>query len=217
MELRRTANAGVLLKLDGISILLDGVCREVKPYPATSPEEKSRLLQSCPDVLAFTHTHMDHCDPAFAAAWQRQTGRVILCPGQIPDCRTTHKILHRGGVSITPVESRHIGKTEQELRHASLMIQGSRCVWFLGDASPSQWKGREELPRPDVLIVPYAYATTPAAWEATKALGAEQIVLLHLPPREDDPVGLWSAVENTAGEALGSLLLIPEMGQTLML
>lgn len=205
------------MKLDGITVLMDGVCREVKPYLATPPEERERLLESCPDILAFTHIHTDHCDPAFASAWQRQTGRVILCPGQIPGCRTTHKILHRGGITLMPVESRHIGKTEPELRHASLIIQGSQCVWFLGDASPSQWKGREKLPRPDVLIAPYAYAATPAAWEATKALGAAQVVLLHLPPREDDPVGLWSAVENTAEEALGSLLLIPQIGETLTL
>ena len=210
MELRRTANAGVLLKLDGLTILLDGVCREVKPYPATSEEEKSRLLQSCPDVLAFTHTHMDHCDSAFAAAWQRQTGRVILCPGQIPGCRTTQKILHRGGISITPVESRHIGKVEPGLLHASFIIQGSRCVWFLGDASPLQWKGRRELPRPDVLICPYAYGTTPAAWEITQSLGAKAILVIHLPKRGEDPFGLWEQLEATAGQSV----ITPEMGET---
>ena len=205
------------MKLDGISILLDGVCREVKPYLATPREERERLLESCPDILAFTHIHMDHCDPAFTAAWQRQTGRVILCPGQIPGCRTANKIFHRSGITLTPVESRHIGKAEPGLKHASFVIRGSRCVWFMGDASPLQWKGRQELPAPDVLIAPYAYASTPAAWEATKSLGARQVVLVHLPPREADPAGLWPAVENTAGEALGSLLRIPEMGQTLKL
>ena len=43
MELRRTANAGVLLKLDDVEILLDGVCQEVKPYLATPPAEKEKL------------------------------------------------------------------------------------------------------------------------------------------------------------------------------
>lgn len=214
MELRRTANAGVLLKLDGISILLDGVCQEVKPYLATPNEEKERLLQSCPDILAFSHTHEDHCDPAFAAAWQRQTDRVILCPDEISGCRTTNKILHRGGITVVPVESRHIGKAEAGLHHVSYILRGSRCIWFMGDASPLQWKGREELPRPDVLIVPYAYASTSAAWEMTKALGAKQIVLLHLPDRKEDPYGLWDAVEASAGQEKG-LLLIPEIGQSI--
>ena len=202
MEIRRTANAGVLLKLDGMSLLLDGVCREVKPYPATPEEERSRLLQCCPDILAFSHTHLDHCDPAFAAAWQRQTGRAILCPGEIPGCRTSNKIFHRGGITITPVESRHIGKTEPGLRHVSFVLQGSRCIWFLGDASPLQWKDRPELPQPDVLLCPYAYASTAAAWQITQSLGAKETVILHLPDRENDPFGLWEQVESTAAEAV---------------
>ena len=216
MEIRRTANAGVLLKLDGLSLLLDGVCREVSPYPATPEEERIRLLQSCPDILAFSHTHLDHCDPAFASAWQKQTGRVILCPGEIPDCRTSSKIFHRREITIIPIETRHIGKTEPGLRHCSYVIRGSRCVWFLGDASPLQWKGRkgrEELPAPDVLICPYAYASTPAAWQITGSLGAKEILILHLPDRQTDPFGLWMQVENTAGDVVKIL----EMGESICL
>ena len=213
MEIRRTANAGVLLKLDGISVLLDGVCREVKPYLATPLEEQDRLLQSCPDIVAFSHTHKDHCDPAFAAAWQRQTGRAILCPEEIGECRTTYKILHRGGITVIPVESRHIGKQDPQLRHASYILQGSRCVWFLGDASPLQWKQKEGLPKPDVLIAPYAYAASSAAWDGTKSMGAKHVVLLHLPLRQEDPYGLWEAVEGSAEYDIGNNLLIPELGQ----
>lgn len=213
MEIRRTANAGVLLKLDGMTVLLDGVCREVKPYPATPEEERKHLLESCPDILAFSHTHTDHCDPAFAAAWQRQTGRVILCPGEIPECRTANKIFHRRGITLMPVESRHIGKAEPGLRHSSFVVQGSRCLWFLGDASPLQWKGRRELPRPEVLICPYAYATTPAAWEITCSLGAKEILVLHLPDRGTDPYGLWEQLEATAGQGVRTL----RMGETVVL
>ena len=54
MELVRTANAGILLKLDGKTILLDGVCREVKPYPATPPETRAKLMESYPDIR-FSH------------------------------------------------------------------------------------------------------------------------------------------------------------------
>ena len=216
MELRRTANAGVLLKLDGISVLLDGVCREVKPYLATPHEEKIRLLQSCPDVLAFSHTHEDHCDPAFAAAWQRQTGRAILCPDEISGCRTTNKIFYRGTLTIAPIPSRHIGKVDLGLNHVSYIIRGSRCVWFLGDASPLQWKDRTDLPFPDILIVPYAYAATPSAWEMTKAFRPKKIVLLHLPDRNADPYELWQTVERTIGREFDTLL-IPQLGESLYL
>ena len=209
MELTRTANAGILLKLDGITILLDGVCREVEPYPATPPELRTKLMERWPDVVAFTHLHKDHYDPAYAAAYTGQTGRVILGPGQIKGSMEPVAV---GDVMVMPIPSRHIGAAGREAEHASFLIKGSKCLWFLGDSAPSQWRGRE-LPKPDVLVVPYAYANTPASWALTQSFGAEKIVLLHMPDREKDSVGLWSAVETTAGASPS--LCIPAMGQTL--
>lgn len=213
MELRRTANAGVLLTLDGVSILMDGVCREVKPYPATPPEERARLEKSWPDVLAFTHTHKDHYDPGFAAAYQRQTNGVILGPGDIRGA--TRNRVEAGDVSVTVLPSRHIGAVGKTTPHVSFIVEGSKCVWFLGDSSPLQWKGRDDLPRPDVLIVPYAYANTPSSWAVTKHLQPEKIVLLHMPKREEDTVGLWNAVESTVGTPWPDNFFIPEIGETL--
>jgi L-ascorbate metabolism protein UlaG (beta-lactamase superfamily) len=207
MELKRTANAGVLLKLDGVTILMDGVCREVKPYPATPPEVKAELLANMPDAVAFTHAHKDHYDPGFAAESLRQNG-VIFGPAV---CHGSMEPAQVGAVRITPMSSRHIGAAGKDTAHASFVIEGSVCIWFTGDASPSQW-GRMHLPRPDVLIVPYAYCNTPSAWAATKALGAKYVVLLHMPDRQDDSIGLWTAVEETVGES--SCLFIPAMNET---
>ena len=193
MKIRRTANAGILLELDGVSILMDGVCREVKPYPATPPEEREALQRSFPDVIAFTHAHKDHYDPTYAALYQKQTGGVILGPATLPGCKATMEDTMVNGVYIRPVTSRHIGLAGKDVDHASFIVQGSRCVWFLGDAAPMQWRGKD-LPKPDVLIVPYAYANTPSGWAATKSLGADHVVLLHMPKREEDTIGLWDAV-----------------------
>lgn len=212
MEIRRTANAGILLTLDGITILMDGVCREVKPYPATPPEEKRMLTARYPDVVAFTHAHKDHYDPGFAAAYQRQTNGVILGPSDLPGCKTSQQMLTAGGVTVTPVESRHIGAAGKTVKHMSFVVQGSACLWFLGDATPFQWKDRTDLPKPDVLIVPYAYAVTATGWEIAKSLGAEKIILLHMPRREEDTIGLWEAVEATVPK--GSIH-IPDIGQTI--
>ena len=96
----------------------------------------------------------------------------------------------------------------------SFVVQGSACVWFLGDATPLQWKERLDLPKPDILIVPYAYAVTATGWEIAKATGAKQIVLLHMPKREDDTIGLWNAVEQTVPQ--GSIY-IPDIGQTIQI
>ncbi len=198
MEIKRTANAGVLLKLDGVSILLDGVCREVKPYPATPPAERALLMKSWPDVVAFTHRHKDHYDPVYAAEYQKQTNGVVLGPADLPGVCSTMDQISIGGVTVTPVPCRHIGAAGKDTLHTGFVICGKKCVWFTGDSSPTQWKGREELPRPDVVIVPYAFANTEASWAFTKSLQA-QVVLLHMPPRETDLLGLWAAVEATTG------------------
>ena len=214
MELKRTANAGVLLKLDGVSILLDGVCREVKPYPATPPEERALLTESWPDVVAFTHRHKDHYDPVYAATYQEQTNGVVLGPVDLPGVRSTMEEISIGGVTVTPVPCRHIGVAGKDTPHAGFIIRGKKCIWFTGDSSPTQWKGRADLPRPDVIIVPYAYANTDASWAFTKSLQA-QVVLLHMPPRETDILGIWQAVEATAGAE--PQLHIPAMSQMLNL
>lgn len=214
MELRRTANAGVLLKLDGVSILLDGVCREVSPYPATPPEERALLTASWPDVVAFTHAHKDHYDPVYAAEYQKQTNGVVLGPQTLPGVTATTEARQVGAVKIMPIPSRHIGAAGKDTPHVGFVIEGTKTVWFTGDASVSQWKGKPELPAPDVVIVPYAYANTPTSWAFTKSLQA-QVVLLHMPVREQDTLGLWAAVEATTGT--DQKLHIPAMSQTIFL
>ena len=209
MELVRTANAGILLKLDGKTILLDGVCREVKPYPATPPETRAKLMESYPDIVAFTHNHKDHYDPAYAAAYAGQTGRVILGPEQLKGSMKSTLV---DGVTVTPIPCRHIGAAGREVEHCGFVVQGSQCLWFTGDSTPTAWRGKD-LPKPDVLVVPYAYANTYESWRLTQSFGAEKIVLLHMPAREEDTMGLWSAVETAT---TGSDRLYPlKMGEHL--
>lgn len=211
MEIRRTANAGVLLKLDGVTILLDGVCREVEPYPATPPEERALICACFPHVVCFTHAHKDHFDPTFAKRYQEQTGRVILGPEDLPGCRSSMQAHRWEGVTVTPIPSRHIGIAGKTVSHASFVIEGRKCLWFLGDSSPLLWKDRQDLPRPDVLLVPYAYTTTPTGWAVVRSLQPQSVILLHMPERARDTIGLWDATERTVGQL--SDLYIPAMGE----
>ena len=213
MEIKRTANAGVLLELDGKRILMDGVCREVKPYPATPPEIRNGLLKNLADALLVTHRHKDHYDGPFVSEYVQKAAGPILGPADIPFC--TQEAVTVGSVTITPVPSRHIGKTEP-IGHMSFVVEGSKCIWFLGDASPLLWKNRTDLPKPDILMVPYAYAMG-SGWEISKNTGAKDMVLLHLPPKEDDPFGLWQAVESTTANGDGPNLHIPAMGESIFL
>ena len=211
MEIQRTANAGVLLKMDGVSVLLDGLCDAVGEYLPTTKDLAKQLLDNPPDVLAFTHVHKDHCSEALLLPYRKQNLRLILGPESLP--LGAVKI---GEVTITPVASRHLGKTEPNLQHVSYIVQGTKCVWFVGDAAPLQWKNRMDFPKPDVLIAPYAYGNTESAWNLVCNL-TKQVVLVHLPPQEADSYGLWNLVEKTTKNREDMTLWIPQMGEKIFL
>ena len=205
MRFIRTSNAGGLLEMDGVKLLLDGVCPPYPPFLGTPPAIREQLLLDPPDALAFTHRHPDHYDEAFAETYRRNTLRPIFGAEDL-------SVKTVGPLKITPVATRHIGKAD--LPHVSFIIEGSQCLWFVGDASPLVWK-EQNLPQPDVLLLPYAYAATFAAWRQTKALGAKKIVLLHLPRWEEDSLGIWDLVQETAwGDPC---LIIPAIGEEVIL
>ena len=211
MEIQRTANAGVCLKMDGVSILLDGLCDRVEGYLPTPPELAKELLQDLPDALAFTHDHKDHCSHALLLPYRKQNLRPIYGPESL-----SLGAVKVGDVTVNLVESRHLGRAEPGLQHVSFIMQGSKCVWFLGDAAPIQWKNRADLPRPDVLIAPYAYGNTKAAWDLTCSL-TKNVVLLHLPERTKDPYGLWEGVDAATAQNTSVNLWIPQMGETIVI
>ena len=203
----------MLLKLDGASILLDGFCSRVDAYQKTPEYIRKALFENPPDVLAFTHRHADHFDASLVTAFQTKSLRPVLGPEDL--ClNTIQKPFQAGAVTVTPVASRHLGKVEPGLGHFSYVIEGSQCVWFLGDAAPSQWKGREDLPRPDVMICPYAYALTASAWRQTCSLTGK-VVLVHLPIPSEDICGLRDQVNQITAGSCKTLLYLPEIGSTI--
>lgn len=211
MRIRRTANAGVLLELDGQRILLDGVCQEVKPYLPTPAAEAELLRRDWPDVVAFTHAHRDHCDIDYANAYERQTLRPIVGPESLP-VKTCSQLVS-GPVTIRGIPTRHLGTAGQE-PHMSFMIEGSRRVLFTGDATPNAWRGLADSLRVHTLICPYAYATGSAGWQVVKELAPQKVILVHFPLKENDPQGLWDAALKTVKQAPVGQVFIPQMGQT---
>ena len=207
MEIQRTANAGVLLKIDGVSILLDGLCHWVEGYLPTPDAIVQQLLDSPPDLLAFTHCHSDHCSDALLLPYLTDKRRPILGPASLQNGS-----VRVGEVTVTAVETRHLGKSEPGLVHHSFAVCGSKTIYFMGDASPISLKKMAHLPKPDVLIAPYAYANTSSAWAQTMALSPEMVVIVHLPDRAWDAFGLWQQVEETAGQWPG--LWLPEIGES---
>ncbi len=189
LTVTRTANAGVLLEIDGKSILLDGVCEPLPPYLGTPDTLKDTLTQKMPDALAFTHEHPDHYDASYAKLYKEKTLRSVYGPESLPFYELGN------GICVSLYKTRHLGKTD--IPHVSYVIKGSCTVYFMGDASPLFLPKMAVDSKPDLLIVPFSYAITPQAWRMTKESGAQKILLLHMPPKEDDREGLWSMLENT--------------------
>ena len=206
MKITRTANAGVLLTIDGVSILLDGVCGEHPPYRGTPSSIRQNLEETFPDILAFTHHHPDHYDGEFAELYRKATNRPVFEP---PFCET----IKVGNVEFYGVESRHLGRSDQP--HISFIIKGTECVWFLGDASPNSIKKIEGLPKPDVVIVPYAYANTESSFETTKGFGAKDIIILHLPENKLDEYKICETVNGVIKDY--PFVHLIEIGESLIL
>ena len=214
MEIRRTANAGVLLKLDGVSILLDGVSQRVDSYLATPPDIKEWILNEKPDAFVFTHNHIDHYDPDFAKAYLATANGVIIGPEDLEGRISPMKQTKIGSVLVTPVKSRHIGKNG-EIEHYSYVIEGTRRVWFFGDASPLQWQYDGKYHNPDVIIAPFAYASTISAWSRTKKFNAQKVIVTHLPEPSEDVNGLNSLVSATIQCEADGYVLIPKIGESI--
>ena len=201
MRFLRTANAGGLITLDGVRILMDGVCGFVAPYLQTPAELREYLQEKVPDAVGFTHLHPDH----FHSGYQDfciQSGTVVLMPG-------TEKV-KVGEVSIQPITTRHLGKVEPNLIHNSFLISGNKRILFAGDASPSELQNIQNV---DILIAPYAFISTSVGVKTVLATGAEYLILVHMPGVDPDPYGIWESVRAGISGCVGFDVLIPKMGQ----
>jgi L-ascorbate metabolism protein UlaG (beta-lactamase superfamily) len=208
MKIQRTANAGILLMLDGKRILLDGVCKPYGAYLQTPPDIRNALLQDIPDALVFTHTHSDHYDSLFVSDYVKNSAGPIVGPADIP--YSIQQSAKLGDVCITPFETKHIGNTNCN-QHFSFVIQGSKCIWFLGDASILSWKKLQDLPHPDVIVAPYGFLLGNGL-SYCQSFSPEKIIVLHLPSRENDPYGLWDILEQTMASKDLQNILIPKIG-----
>ncbi len=206
MKVLRTANCGVLLELDGTSLLIDGVAKTLGSYMGTPKDLKENLIKNPPDVLLFTHKHEDHYDKDYAEFYKNTLHSPVLMPGSEGEIK-------KGSILIESIPTRHIGKND--LPHVSYAITGSKSIWFMGDASPAMLKKMSRFSKPDVLFVPFAYATSLSAWQSSINTDAKKIVVLHLPKKEEDIEGLWDKVCKIAGN--DEHFIIPGIGEEILI
>ena len=209
MEITRTANAGILLTMDGTQLLLDGVCREVAPYLGTTPAQWQQLTSNLPAAVAFTHTHADHFHPDYAQVYKTATGGDCILPGREGECEVAK-------LRLAAVPTRHLGKAGGAENHCSYVVRGSKTLWFMGDAAPGQLKLMEKFPKPEVLVVPFGFLLSDSAIALVKTYLPCAIVLVHMPDKNHDPEGIWDAVAPGIHQ-LAEYLYTPDLGETISL
>ena len=217
----RTANAGGILELDGVRLLLDGVSLPCLNYQVTPPSLEEALRATDLDAMLFTHSHADHFSSAFVEAWGRRRGRNLPLAGPadvaaaLPGWAVEEGPLWVGAVSVLPVVCRHMGLQYRSDPHRAYCISGTARCLFLGDASPSEFL----VPREPVqiLFAPYPYASSRGGWRAVQALDPEVLVVTHLPAAEEDPEGICARTEDFLRSVQDRPVYCPAMGERLVL
>ncbi len=215
----RTSSSGGLLELDRVRILLDGVSLPTAEFPDapaysyTPPDIIAWLACQPVSAAAFTHSHPDHFSPELA---RRLKNAIILGPEDVADALPDRMVLPDelsiSGIHIQPVVSRHEGERYGNTPHLDYIVQGSLCVWFLGDAEPNQdVEGKYSLPLPDVLIAPWFFAASEENWVTVSELAPKLLILTHLPEPERDTDGRRAAVETVLAAHPEQTAVIPEL------
>ncbi len=210
----RTSNAGGLLELDGVQVLLDGVSTPDNGYVVTPPDMMGWLVHRSISVAASSHSHPDHFAPEFL---RRLSNVILLGPEDVAQALPERIVLEDEirirRVKVLPVASPHQG-ADPGVPHLNYIIQGiGLCIWFMGDADPFQWPDAEiGLPLPDVLIAPFAFSGSEEAWGAVARLAPQLLILTHLPYRTMDPEHHWAAAEAILAAHPEQRSVIPVLG-----
>ena len=118
----------------------------------------------------------------------------------------------KNGIEIKGVTTRHIGK--ENISHSSYIIDGSVNILFMGDSSPLEWKNITLDKNPDVIIAPFAYATTESSWRITEKFNPKLVILVHFPLYENDTFGIWDSVRNVIKD--DDRVCIPQIGEKIL-
>lgn len=191
--------------MDGISILLDGVCSKVEPYEVTPKAILDELTNNYPDAVGFTHRHPDHFLSSYVCNYENNTGKIAFVAA---DAFATV-----GAVQLHAFPTRHLGRVEEGLLHSSFLISGSKKILFTGDASPASLRNVSA----DIVIAPFAYANTSAGLKAVAASGAKDLVLVHMPECDPDPYGIWESVRAAISGQNEIQVHIPKMGEGIII
>lgn len=112
MKVTWLGQAGLLLEAGGLTVMID-------PYLSNSVGKqrfapiKEEIFSVKPDVMVFTHDHLDHYDPETAPVFlsRQEKPMTVLCPTSV-----WQKARQQGGVHNYVEFNRHTEWTERGLR-----------------------------------------------------------------------------------------------------
>ncbi len=198
MKLTLTANAGVILEMEGRRIWVDALHdRKTPPFSTVSAEMWEKMQNfPAPDYILYTHCHPDHYSEKLtdAAKWRWPNARIIAPEGKF----AAPLSVADGDLEIRYLPLPHEGEQYKNVLHFGIFMSVSgKKVLIPGDCA----LGAEELAglEADVLILDFPWTTTAKGRSFLDAHfpGAEK-VLVHLPFATDDRFGYRRAAARAA-------------------
>ncbi|HHX37563.1 MAG TPA: MBL fold metallo-hydrolase [Clostridiaceae bacterium] len=224
--LTMVANAGVLLKYEDISLLVDGLHLGDNYFSGLSRHVFQDILSGNPpfenlNYLAFTHEHQDHYVPEIVEQFilRRDVEGLFLPRGS----KETDHLHHIAQIKDIPVwmfpgGSPHIwelpgmrlaslpcphSKPEQfPLPHYCLLIDISNWkILFLGDAdwNKDHFACLEDIGINCVITNPLWMHNKEALFILNEVICPQDVVLVHVPPLEKDRFGIRRMAEQCVG------------------
>jgi len=126
MNITWLGQAGLLIEKNGLSIMVDpylsNSVAKVNPANERRVPVDGRFLELSPDVLIFTHDHLDHYDPETAHVFlqRKEKGITVLCPSSV-----WQRVRTEGGPHNYVQFNRHTEWTERGFRFTAVKAEHS--------------------------------------------------------------------------------------------
>ena len=124
MKITWLGQAGLLLEKGDFQIMVDpylsNSVAKVNPKNYRRVPVEERFLQIKPDVLIFTHNHLDHYDPATAEKLLSGGNVLVLAPGSV-----WGEVRKIGGDHNYVLFNRHTSWTEKGIRFTAVKAEHS--------------------------------------------------------------------------------------------
>lgn len=125
MKITYLGQAGLLLEKENIQILIDPYLSDsvekVQPKNYRRVAVDPRFLKIRPDILIFTHNHLDHYDPETVQHYMSPDSKMtVLAPGSVWGAVRAY-----GGENNYVLFNRHTAWTEQGIRFTAVKAEHS--------------------------------------------------------------------------------------------